>query len=320
MKLERIIESKTYLAGRVLETPMLALCSSKIESSLGLASDVRMKLELFQHVGSFKARGVLLSINSLSEIEKRFGVIAVSAGNHALAVAWASKQNNIDAKVLMPKNADPYRIDGCRSFGANVILVENAEEAFELMGVLAEKENRKIMHPFEDEYMITGAATCGLEMITAMPDMDIAIVPVGGGGLIAGLSACLKLVNPAVQVFGVEPYGADSIFKSLTKKQPVKLKEINTIADSLGAPMALPKTFDLISKNVSGIVRISDQDMINSMNIIRDKLNLMVEPACASSLAALIGPLALTVKRKSVALIACGSNISYEKYRSIIGG
>ena len=318
MKLDRIVASGAALRDQIVKTPMLDLSGSKVKSLVEFSSNVQIKLELFQHAGSFKSRGVLLSVGSLSKNQMTSGVVAVSAGNHALAVAWASKQYNLDAKVLMPKYADPYRIQGCQSLGATVVLVENTEEAFSRLDVLANNENRKIMHPFEDKFMMLGGATCGLEMISAMPEMEIAIIPVGGGGLIAGISTCLKLVKPSIKVYGVEPYGADGIFRSLKKKKPVVLEKVQTIADSLGAPMALPKSFDLISKNVDKIVRITDQDMINSMNIMRDRLNLIVEPACASSLAAFLGPLSSNVKSKNVALLACGSNISYEKYNSII--
>jgi threonine dehydratase len=316
--LENILRAEQVLKGKLVDTPMLDLESNKITPFLSDALKVKMKLELFQHVGSFKSRGVLLGIASLSADQRRTGVIAVSAGNHALAVSWASNLLSIDAKVIMPKTADSSRIEGCKTFGANIILVENAEEAFALMEQLASEEGREIMHPFEASHMILGAATCGLEMIRSMPEMDIAIVPVGGGGLIAGVSLAIRSVKPSVKVFGVEPFGADSMFQSIKEKKPVKLDRVSTIADSLGAPMALPKSFNLIVKNVAEVVRIKDNEMVDVMNLMREKLNLLVEPACASSLAAFNGPLCKVVKNKNVALIACGSNISYENYNDII--
>ena len=151
-----------------------------------------------------------------------------------------------------------------------------------------------------------------------MAELDVIYVSIGGGGLISGISAAIKLVKPSVQVFGVEPYGADSMFQSFLEKRPMKIKKVNTIADSLGAPMALPKSYNLAIKNVESVVRLSEQEMIEAMNFIREKLNLMVEPACASSLAAFNGPLAERVKNKRVALVACGSNISFEKYNELV--
>ena len=318
MDLNEVIKAKSFLKGQAVDTPMLDLSGSKVQPFISNALETRIKLELFQHVGSFKSRGVLLAIAALSEEQRRSGVIAFSAGNHALAVSWASKSSGISAKVIMPKTADPFRISGCVAHGAEILLAEDAEAGFALMEQLAEKENRQILHPFESDYMILGAATCGLEMIEAMPEMDIAIIPIGGGGLISGISAAIKLVKPSVQVFGVEPYGADSMFQSFLEKRPMKVKKVNTIADSLGAPMALPKSYNLAIKNVESVVRLSEKEMIEAMNFIREKLNLMVEPACASSLAAFNGPLAEGVKNKRVALIACGSNISFEKYNKLI--
>ena len=174
------------------------------------------------------------------------------------------------------------------------------------------------MHPFEAEHMMLGAATCGYEMINAMPEMDIAIVPIGGGGLIAGISAAIKLVKPSVRVYGVEPYGADSMFQSFLQKKPVAINKVKTIADSLGAPMALPKSYELAQNNVEEIVRLGEIEMIEAMNLMREKLSLLIEPACGSSLAACLGPLKDKILKKNIALIACGSNISFDRYKEIV--
>ena len=318
MKIDQIISAKNILGSDVVHTPMLSLCSNKIKPFLFDAASVKLKLEIFQHVGSFKARGVLLGLNSINSEAKKRGVVAVSAGNHALAVSWASNLIGINAKVIMPKSADANRIEGCKAFGADILLVENAEEMFAKMEEIASSENRVILHPFEADHMISGSATCGLEMLDAMPEMEQAIIPIGGGGLISGIALAIKAIKPTVEIFGVEPYGADSMFRSLSAKEPVKLKKVETIADSLGSPMALPKTFKIIRNNISGVVRLTEKEIVNSMVIMQEKLNLLVEPACATSLAALMGPLRDKVVGKNVALIACGSNISAKKYADIL--
>ena len=318
MKIDQIISAKNILGSDVVHTPMLSLCSNKIKPFLFDAASVKLKLEIFQHVGSFKARGVLLGLNSINSEAKKHGVVAVSAGNHALAVSWASNLIGINAKVIMPKSADTNRIEGCKAFGADLLLVENAEEMFAKMEEIASSENRVILHPFEADHMISGSATCGLEMLEAMPEMEQAIIPIGGGGLISGIALAIKAIKPTVEIFGVEPYGADSMFRSLSAKEPVKLKKVETIADSLGSPMALPKTFKIIRNNISGVVRLTEKEIVNSMVIMQEKLNLLVEPACATSLAALMGPLRDKVVGKNVALIACGSNISAKKYADIL--
>ena len=318
MNLNEIIAATKFLRRKIVDTPFLDLESSKVITLFPEKTKVKMKLEFLQHVGSFKARGVLLGLAKLTADEKTAGVIAVSAGNHALAVSWAAQVARISAKVIMPKTADKFRVNGCRTYGADILLAEDTEEAFFLMDQLSKKENRVVMHPFEAEHMMLGAATCGYEMIKSMPEMDIAIIPVGGGGLISGLSAAIKLVKPSVKVYGVEPYGADTMFQSFIKKKPVAINKVKTIADSLGAPMALALSYELAQSNVEEIVRLTDAEMIEAMNIIREKLNFIVEPACGSSLAACLGPLKEKVLKKNVALIACGSNISFERYKALI--
>ena len=318
MNLNEIIVATKFLQRKIVDTPFLELASSKVKTLFPQKTKVKMKLEFLQHVGSFKPRGVLLGLAKLTAEQKISGVIAVSAGNHALAVSWAAQVARISAKVIMPKTADKFRVNGCRTYGADVLLAEDTEEAFFLMDQLSKKENRVVMHPFEAEHMMLGAATCGYEMIKSMPEMDIAIIPIGGGGLISGLSAAIKLVKPSVKVYGVEPYGADSMFQSFIKKKPVAINKVKTIADSLGAPMALALSYELAQSNVEEIVRLTDAEMIEAMNIIREKLNFIVEPACGSSLAACLGPLKEKVLKKNVALIACGSNISFERYKALI--
>ena len=318
MNLNEIIAATKFLQKKIVDTPFLDLASSKVKTLFPEKTNVKMKLEFLQHVGSFKPRGVLLGLAKLTADQKISGVIAVSAGNHALAVSWAAQVARISAKVIMPKTADKFRVNGCKTYGADVLLAEDTEEAFRLMDQLSKKENRYVMHPFEAEHMMLGSATCGYEMITAMPEMDIAIIPIGGGGLISGLSTAIKLVKPSVKVYGVEPYGADSMFQSFIKKKPVAINKVKTIADSLGAPMALPRSYKLAKSNVEEIVRLTDGEMIGAMNIIREKLNFIVEPACGSSLAACLGPLKNKLFKKNVALIACGSNISFERYKALI--
>ena len=318
MNLNDIRAATKSLRRKIVDTPFLDLGSSKIKTLFPEKTKVKMKLEFLQHVGSFKARGVLLGLAKLTADQRIAGVIAVSAGNHALAVSWAAQLAGISATVIMPKTADKFRVNGCRTYGADVLLAEDTEEAFCLMDQLSKKENRYVMHPFEAENMMLGAATCGYEMIKAMPEMDIAIIPIGGGGLISGLSAAIKLVKPSVKVYGVEPYGADSMFQSFIKKKPMVIHKVKTIADSLGAPMALPRSFKLAQSNVEEIVRLTDEEMIEAMNIMREKLNFIVEPACGSSLAACLGPLKNEALKKNVALIACGSNISFERYLELI--
>ena len=237
--LSEIQTANSGLTGRIVPTPTLTLNSDRFAGHMPDGAHVRMKMELFQQAGSFKSRGVLLAIDALSDDERAAGVTAVSAGNHALAVSWGAKSAGLSAKVVMPDTADPIRVEGCKALGAEVVLASNVGEAFAEAQRLVDEEGRTMLHPFESPYMMLGAATCGFELANAFEQLDIAIIPVGGGGLISGMSSAIKLVHPDCKIYGVEPFGADSMFQSFEKGEAVHLDGVNTIADSLGAPLAM---------------------------------------------------------------------------------
>ena len=273
-----------------------------------------MKLELFQHTGSFKARGALLGVDWLTPTERKKGIATFRVGNHALAVTWASYQCGVSAKVIMPKFADPMRIEGCREMGAEVILTDDIAAAVTLLKEISETENRKILHPFNDLNMAFGAASCGAEFIEDLPELDIVILPVGGGGLIAGMAAAFKYYYPKTKIIGVEPKGANSLNRSFLSGTPVALAKVETIADSLGAPSALAASFELARANVDEIIEIEDRIMAEMMLEMRDRLNLFAEPACVASLGAAVGPLRSEILGKKIGVLACGSNISANRF------
>lgn len=318
--LPAIQQACEQLRSRIVATPCLPLTSDRIRPHLPEGAEVVMKMEMFQQAGSFKARGVLLAIDGLSEAERKAGVTAVSAGNHALAVSWSAHRAGLSAKVVMPKTADNIRVDGCRALGADVILAEDVGEAFKEVARLVEEEGRTMLHPFDSYNMALGSATCGYEFASAYPEIDTYVLPIGGGGLIAGMSAAIKLISPRAEIIGVEPFGADSMWQSFEKGEAVHLDGVNTIADSLGAPMALKDTYELARKNVSEIIRIEDNIMRETMTYLYDALKIIAEPACAASTAAVIGPLKERLKGKKVGVIACGSNISLAKFERIVKG
>ncbi len=302
------------LRGRIVATPTLTLNSSRLAPHLPSGSTINMKMELFQQAGSFKARGVLLAIDAMDEARKTAGVTAVSAGNHALAVSWGARNAGLSAKVVMPKTADRIRVEGCKALGAEVVLTDNVADAFTEVARLVEQEGRAMLHPFESPFMTLGAATCGLEFARAHPEMDSVIVPIGGGGLISGIACAIRQEIPNCRIIGVEPLGADSMWQSLQRDEPVQLDRVDTIADSLGAPMALPNTFALTRRFVDEIVRLDDDLMRKAMRLLYDGLKIVAEPACAATTAALIGPLKEQMAKRNTGIIACGSNISLNKF------
>ncbi len=307
------------LAGRIVATPVALLGSDRIRAYLPRDAQVAVKLELFQHAGSFKARAALLHIDGLDAAARRRGVTAVSAGNHALAVAWAASCQGVGAKVVMPRTADPVRIAGCEALGGEVVLVDDAHALFPAMDRIVAAEGRYAIHPFEGRITALGTATLGLELMRQVPDLEAVVVPVGGGGLIAGMGAAIKQAAPSCLVIGVEPEGADSMHRSFAAGEPQAIAEVSTIADSLGAPFALPYSFALARAHVDELVRIGDGEMMMAMALLYDALKIAVEPAAAAATAALMGPLRERLAGRRVGVVACGSNNGEHVFADYVG-
>ncbi|WP_316013328.1 threonine/serine dehydratase [Roseobacter sp. HKCCA0434] len=302
-----------------MKTPLLELTHGPAANLLPKGAQVWMKLELFQQAGSFKTRGVLLAIDAMSSAERRAGVIAASGGNHAFAVATACAREGIDALIVMPEAADARTVARCDDLGATIRRTPGARTDLALLDQLAQETGRTKLHPFDTPHMILGAATCGYEITNNLPELDAMIVPVGGGGLIAGISRTFKQFCPMTQIIGVEPEGAASMTRSLEAGQPLQLDTVDTCAVSLAASRAEPLTFAAAAEHVDRMVTLADGTMIDAMRALSDSLGLMVEPACAASFAALTGPLAAEMAGKKVGIIACGSNLSRAGYARIIG-
>ena len=313
-----IDRAREVLQGKIVNTPTLELNEDDLREILPDNSEVSIKLELFQQTGSFKARGVAIGLETLEKDKKAQGIVTVTGGNHGIATAWGASQYGISAKIIMPKTADPFRIDKCKNLGAEVILAENVDDAFRRLDEIEKEENRFVLHPFNQENMIIGSATCCAEILDQMGDIDILIIPIGGGGLIGGMAHYLDQINSSVELLGVEPVGADSFTKSLEKKSAVRINKVDTIADSLGAPMAMDFSFNIAKKRVSQVEKVTDDEIRKAMITMRDRLGFIVEPACATSLAGLQERYKKKCEGKKVGIIACGSNISFDRYNEIL--
>ena len=314
--LETIIAARAALQADLIETPVLPLTSARWDGILPNCAGVRVKLELFQQAGSFKARGALLGMRGLSATQRAAGVVAASGGNHALAVSWAAKAAGVDALITMPKATDPARVAGCKALGATVQLYNDMAAAFAAMNEAADK-GRAMLHPYEGEHMILGSATCGYEYASQAPQIDTYIIPIGGGGMISGMACAIKQINPAAQVIGVEPFGADCMTQSFAAGRPMRTEKLATIADSLSAPLAMPLTYAVARAHVDRIVQIDDRAMLAAMELYQQTLRITAEPACAASLAAILGPLKDALAGRHVGIIACGSNISLDRYAAL---
>jgi threonine dehydratase len=224
-------------------------------------------------------------------------------------VAYAASLLGATAKVVMPKTANPARIASCRTLGAEIELVEDSHRAFERVREIEAEEGRTFVHPFEGPLTALGTATLGFEFCHQIADLDAVIVPIGGGGLCAGIATAVKLIQPRCQVFGVEPEGADTMYRSFASGKPETIDKPRTIADSLGAPYALPYSFELCQQHTDEVVLVSDEAMRQAMALLFRSMKLAVEPAGAAATAALCGPLRERLKGKRVGLIVCGANI-----------
>ena len=306
------------LTARIVRTPVHVLSGPEIDAAVGRDTTVIAKLELFQHTGTFKARGALLNALALTPEQRERGVTAISAGNHAIAVAFAAAVVGTHAKVVMIATANALRIELCKAFGAQVELASDAHAGFERVKQIEANEGRTLIHPFEGRTTVLGTATLGLELCEQVAALDAVIVPIGGGGLCAGVATAVKLLAPRCQVIGVEPEGADSMHRSFAAGEPRSIERVATIADSLGAPYALPFSFKLCRQHVDRLVLVSDAQLRAAMRMVLRTAKLAVEPAGAASTAALVGPLRNELRGKRVGVIVCGSNIDTASFARLI--
>lgn len=293
----------------VRETPVWDLDGHRTRRLLSPNFRLSLKLELFQHTGSFKVRGAIASMQALDEAARRRGVTAVSAGNHAMAVAYASRVLGSHAKVAMPKTADPARVKACQDLGGEVVLADDIASAFAAAEAMQRDEGRAFLHPFEGPGMALGAATLGYEWLRQTGQLDALFVPIGGGGLCAGIALAVKQLQPRCRVYGVEPAGADSMHKSFAAGSPQRIDKVTTIADSLGAPYALPYSFALCRRYVDELVRVDDDELCRAMALLFADGKLAVEPAGAATTAAVLQQKA-NLDGKRVGALVCGANVS----------
>ena len=313
LDLPDIEETRRLLGDYVITTPSVAW---RPDPSLQLDGfELFLKLEFLQVTGSFKPRGAMSVLLGAAPETTRAGVTAVSAGNHAISVAYSAKQLGLSAKVVLPKFASPFRIAKCQALGAEVVLADTITEAFELVEQIAEQEKRLFVHPFEGIATIRGTATVGLEFLRQVDGpLDAVIVPVGGGGLCAGIACAAAKLQPSCAVYGVEPVGSCALWQSLRKGEPIRLDRVDTIADSLATPLATPVTFGLLQKYTRSIALVEEDAIRQAMRDLAVGLRIIPEPAMAVSLAALRGELAEELAGKRVGIVLCGNNLSIEEF------
>ena len=280
-------------------------------------SNIFFKLELFQKTGSFKTRGAINKLLKLSDLEKDKGVITISAGNHAQAISWACSQFNIKSKIVMPFDASPSKIEATKSYGGEVILTKNS--MMDECNDIKEREGLTFVHPFDDIDIILGQGTVGLEIIEKLNNIDYAFISIGGGGLISGIACVLKSINPKIKIIGVEPINSNVMTKSiLSNKLETFDTNINkTIADGLAAPFAGNLTFEFVKKYVDEIINVSENEMIESMRVIIERLKVIPEAAASACFVPILKNKVSIKKNTNSIIVLCGGNIDLDKLKKL---
>ncbi len=298
----------------VKHTPLIA--SRVLSERTGF--DVRLKAELFQRTGSYKIRGPLNKFTFLSEEQKRRGVICSSAGNHAQGVALAAQIHGIKAVVCMAANATPSKIEATRGYGAEVVLHGTIwDEANDKAKQLVAEKGYTYIHPFDDEQLIMGQGTVGLEIHQDWPEVDIAVIPIGGGGLISGVSMALKSLNPKARIIGVESSDGPAMQRSVQSGSLVTLDRIDTVIDGLRVKRVGEKTFEIVSKYVDDVVALPDKDIFDAVVWTMHYTKLVPEGAAAAPVAALLHGLIKVPAGSKVVCVLSGGNVNLDQLKGL---
>ena len=311
-KIQDFITAKEKLSKVLLKT---SLIQSPIFSKEA-GNEVYIKPENLQKTGSFKIRGAYNKITNLSDEEKKKGVIASSAGNHAQGVAYGAKESGIKAVIVMPKSTPLIKVESTKQYGAEVILHGDVyDDAFKKAKELEEKKGYVFVHPFDDKDVIYGQGTITLEILEELPETDIILVPIGGGGLISGIACAAKILKPEIKIIGVEPDGAASAYEAIKEDKVIELKEANTIADGTAVKKIGNTTFEYIKKYVDEIITVSDYELMEAFLLLVEKHKIIAENSGILSLAALKK---LKEKNKKVVSVVSGGNIDVLMISSMI--
>lgn len=304
LTLDRVYKAKRVLSEVVRETDMI------LSKNLCPNSNIYLKTENLQITGSFKVRGSYFKISQLSDEEKAKGVIACSAGNHAQGVALAATKNGIKSLICLPDGAPISKVEATKRYGAEVCMVKGVyDDAYKKALELKDEKGYAFIHPFDDPDVIAGQGTIGLEILDQLPDTDAVVVPIGGGGLIAGVAYTIKQINPNCKVYGVQACGAPSMEKSVSDGKIETLEKVQTIADGIAVKTPGNLTFDLVNKYVDGIYTVSDDEIALAILTLMEQEKLIAEGAGAVPVAAVMNGKIPDIEGKKVCCLVSGGNI-----------
>ena len=312
VELSDVLAARDVVAGKIHLTPVHG--SAHLSAETG--ARVTLKLESFQKTGSFKVRGVLNKLHDLGPLERSRGVVSLSAGNHAQALAWGAARLGIPAVVVMPARAVRSKVEATRGYGGEVVLTEG-----DLLSAALEIQRDRdlvLVHPFDDLLVIAGQGTVGLEIAEQVPDVDLIVAGVGGGGLISGIATAIAALRPEARVVGVEPDGAAAMTRSLERGEPVRLDSLDTVADGLAAPFAGRHTLAHVQERVSEVVTVPDEAIVRAMRILLERCKVVAEPAAAAPLAALLERRVAVESGSRVVLVVSGGNVDAERLKQLL--
>ncbi len=314
VSLEDIKAARDIIKGRLHRTGMAS--SSQLNQQLGI--QLYFKQEMFQKTGAFKVRGALNKLHHMSAAEKEKGVITISAGNHAQALAWGAAQYGVNATVVMPATAVHSKVDATKGYGGEVILTDQG--LMDTCLAIQAERDLTLVHPFDDPYIIAGQGTMGLEIWEDVRNVDIAVIGIGGGGMISGVSAALKALSPDVRIIGVEPEHSCAMYQSLQAGTPVTLDVNKTVADGLAAPFAGSHNLAHVQAFVDQVVKVTDDEIVDAMLDIMEWIKVLPEPAAAAPYAAIVNRKFEFEPGANVVCLLSGGNVDRDRLFDMMKG
>ena len=315
LTLSDVLAARETIKDAVRVTPVFS--STQLGARIG--ATLWLKAESLQKTGSFKPRGALNRVRNTPRAELERGLITVSAGNHAQGVAWAAREAGVPCTVCMRANASHSKVAATRGYGAEVLLIEGTvPELFAEAERLAVERGLLLVHPYDDELIMAGQGTLGLEIVEQVPDVDVVVCSVGGGGLLSGVALAVKSLKPSVRVYGVEPTGAASMRRAWDAGEPVALERVVTIADGLAAPGAGAHCYALARQYVDDILVVTDDEIIAALKDILVYAKLYVEPGAAASVAALLTGKVPLRPGETVVAVLSGGNLDLEVLKGML--
>ncbi|HET7699890.1 MAG TPA: pyridoxal-phosphate dependent enzyme [Candidatus Limnocylindria bacterium] len=297
-------------------TPMLS--SRTLGARIGATA--YLKAECFQRTGSFKPRGALFAVASLTGDQRRAGIVTMSAGNAAAAISYAASAVGVPVTVAMPQSAPRMKVDATRGYGGQVRFADDMTGVRALVASLQQETGAYFLHPYDDPAMITGHGSLGLEILDDLPDADVIVVGVGGGGLISGVAVAAAAVKKGIRIVGVEPAGAAAMRAALDEGRPVPLATLSTIADGLAAPVAGTLGLDIVRRLVEDVVVITDEEIVEGMRFLAERAKLVAEPAGAAAVGALLAGRVRVRQGEHVVAIVSGGNVDRARFAELVAG